>query len=273
MSNDSAARALISGEAIQPPAGEDWQARFDRWLFFQVRESGLPLSTPAAIFAIICSGLLAGGLCFVICENELAGALVAALVAIAATLGGVVVANYRRQQMLAQLPGWIEMLTRSLSVGQGLAEALRASLSKLSGTFGADVRRSADLLDLGLPVDEAVRELGVRHSSLELQMTLSAVAMHSQTGGDLVAALRRLSLVAQQRLDYRRQSQAASSTARFAGICLAIAPPAIFSYYWYTGQFVETLLHNPSGQFALGLAIGLELIGIAWLSFLSRAEV
>ncbi|WP_254512708.1 type II secretion system F family protein [Anatilimnocola floriformis] len=273
MSHDAAARPHIVGEAIQPPTGADWQARLDRWLFFQVRESGLPLSAPAAMIAIVGSSLLAGGLCFVIYENELVAAVVAAVVAIVVTLGGFILASIRRQQTLGILPRWIEMLARSLSVGQGLAHALRSSLPKLSGSFAADVRRSADLLDLGLPVDEALRDLGARHQSLELQMTLSALAMHSQTGGDLVAALRRLALVAQQRLDYRRQSQAASSTARFAAICLAIAPPAIFAYYWYTGQFVDRLLNDPTGQFALGLAVVLELIGIVWLSYLSQTEV
>jgi len=263
----------IAGEAVSPPGGDGWQNRFDRWLYFQVRGSELPFSAGGAMLVVVGASWLSGGLCFVMYENELASAVVAVLTAAMATIGCFALASFRRQQLLARLPQWIEMLARSLSVGQSLPQALRTSLAKLSGPFAADIRRSADLLDLGLPVEEALRDLGTRYCSLELQMTLSALVMHLQTGGDLVAALRRLTTVAQQRLDYRQQVRAASSTARFAAICLAIAPPAIFAYYWYTNQFVATLLTDPSGQFALGLAVALELTGIIWLIYLSRTEV
>lgn len=266
-------RYVLGDATLPPPVGSDWLSRFDRWLFFTVHDSGLPVSPLGAAVAILGIGLLLGGALFVVYENELVSAVAAAIGALCTLLGSIALVIYRRQQVATQVPRWVEVLARSLRAGQSLEHSLRVSLQKLTGPLARDLRICTDRLALGLRVHEAFQDLGLRYRSLDLQMVLSALAMHSQTGGDLPSTLERLAAVAQQRLEYRRQTQAASSTARFAAICLAIAPPLIFAYYWYTNQFMDSLLSDPSGQFALALAIGLELIGLVWLLFLSRAEV
>ncbi len=275
MNNESAAnQRYVIGDATVPPlAGSDWVSRFDRWLFLTVHDSGLPVSPLGAVVSILGVGLLLGGALFVIYENELVSAVGTALGALCTLFGGIALVNYRRQQVATQVPRWVDVLARSLRAGRSLENSLRLSLQKLTGPLARDLRLCADRLALGLLVNDAFQDLGLRYRSLDLQMVISALAMHSQTGGDLPTALERLAVVAQQRLDYRRQTQAASSTARFAAICLSIAPPLIFAYYWYTNQFMESLLSDPSGQFALALAIGLELIGLGWLLYLSRQEV
>lgn len=264
----------VSGTATPPPPlTNDWLSRVDRWLFFMVRDTGWPLTPATAVFAILGVSAIAGGAMFIAFENELLSAVTAALAAIVAFLTGIALVTRRRKQVADQLPGWIDVLARSLRAGRSLEQALRASLQKLKGPFAAELHRCTDQLELGLRVDEAFGDLGARFRSLELQMVIGALAMSRQTGGDLPTTLERLATVARQRLEYRRQTRAASSSARFAAICLAIAPPAIFAYYWFTGQFAATLLQDPSGQFSLALAIGLELIGIVWMLYLSRAEI
>ena len=47
----------------------------------------------------------------------------------------------------------------------------------------------------------------------------------------------------------------------------------ILAYYYFTDQFVRETLSDPSGQSALALAIGLELMGLAWMLYLVREEV
>jgi tight adherence protein B len=277
MNDESTATANqrhIFGEAEHaPPAGADWLSRLDRWLYFTVHDSGLPVSPLGAVIAILGIGLLLGGALFVVYENELISAVAAAIGALGALFGGIALVIYRRQQVATQVPRWVDVLARSLRAGQSLEHSLRVSLQKLTGPLARDLRRCTDRLALGLRINEAFQDLGLRYRSLDLQMVISALAMHSQSGGDLPTTLERLAAVAQQRLEYRRQTQAASSTARFAAICLAIAPPLIFAYYWYTNQFMGSFLSDPSGQFALALAVGLELIGLAWLLYLSRTEV
>jgi tight adherence protein B len=248
-------------------------ASFDSWFARSVRDSGFSFGPSAAVGLILGIGVLIAGAIYLVWENELASAAGATLAALLCLGTGIWLARRRQRQAATQLPGWIDGLARSLRAGRSLEQALRSSLTRLQGPLAIDLRRGVDRLDLGLRVSEAFGDVVSHYRSLELQMVIGALSMHRQTGGDLPTALERLATVARQRQELRRQAWAASSSARFAAICLALAPPAILAYYYFTEQFVRELLVDPSGQFALALAAGLELVGLLWMAFLVREEV
>lgn len=263
----------VVGPAPAAPSDAGSFSGFDSWFTRGVRDTGLLFSPSIAVGVVLGVSVLVAAGVYVIWENELASASAALLAVILCLGGGAWQARRRRLQAQAQLPGWIDALARALRTGRSLEQALRSSLARMKGPLATDITRCADRLELGLRVPDAFQDVTSHYRLLELHMAIGALAMNRQTGGDLPAALERLAMVSRQRQELRRQARAASSSARFAAICLALAPPVILAYYYFTDQFVRETLSDPSGQSALALAIGLELMGLAWMLYLVREEV
>lgn len=238
-----------------------------------VMDTGLPMTGTAALLALLGLGVLFAAGVYVATEEP----VLTLLALVAGWVVGIValfaLRSRRQTQILTHLPGLVEMLARAVRAGESVEQALRAVSQKAEGPLAADLRRTVGQIDLGLPLTTALRRLEERHRQVDVRMVIGALVLHRTAGGNLPATLERLSTVTRERLDYRRQFRAVTGSARMAAIAISLAAPCLFIYLAYTKRYMETMLDDPSGQFFLMVAVGLELAGIFWLLALSRNEM
>lgn len=198
----------------------------------------------------------------------LAGSWAAA--AIAALLGGVIPLLYvafKRKQRLnklrAQLPDAFDMMARVLRAGQTISQAIHAVAEEFSQPISLEFLYCYEQMNLGLPAEAALRDLGRRTGLLEIKIFILAVVVHRQTGGNLAQLLDQLSHVVRER--FRIQGMISSLTAqgRFqAAILLGLPPFMLCLLMLIQPSYAGTLFAYPM---LLVIACCMMFVGWLWI--------
>ena len=118
--------------------------------------------------------------------------------------------------------------------------------------------------NLGIPLDQALRNMFKRVPNLDLKFFATAVAIQRQSGGDLAEILDKISHVTRERQELLGHVQALTGEGRISGIVLMGLPIAIFLCVWKMNpDYVMVLFTDELGRKMVGVALGLQVLG-AW---------
>ncbi|WP_347246629.1 type II secretion system F family protein [Thermogutta sp.] len=173
---------------------------------------------------------------------------------------------WRRKRRLkafaAQLPEALDMLARSLRAGQSLASGFGLVAREVPAPLGKEFGRVFDEQNLGVPLEESLRDLADRIPNMDLKFFATAVVLQRQTGGDLAEILDRISSLIRERFNIWGQVQALTGEGRLSGIVLMALPIVIFlAVYYLNRDYVMMLFTDPLGKKMLATAIVMQVIG------------
>lgn len=173
---------------------------------------------------------------------------------------------WRRRRRLrlfaAQLPEALDMLARSLRAGQSLASGFNLVSREIPPPVGKEFGRVFEEQNLGIPLEESLRDLADRVPNLDLKFFATAVILQRQTGGDLAEILDRISNLIRERFTIWGQVQALTGEGRLSGIILMALPVVLFlAIYRLNPGYIMTLFTDPMGQQMLGVAIVMQILG------------
>lgn len=173
---------------------------------------------------------------------------------------------WRRKRRLkifaAQLPEALDMLARSLRAGQSLASGFGLVAKEVPAPLGKEFGRVFEEQNLGVPLEESLRDLADRIPNMDLKFFATAVVLQRQTGGDLAEILDRISSLIRERFNIWGQVQALTGEGRLSGIVLMALPVVIFlAVYYLNRDYVMMLFTDPLGKKMLATAIIMQVIG------------
>ncbi|HWL11057.1 MAG TPA: type II secretion system F family protein [Planctomicrobium sp.] len=245
-----------------PSVGNQLNSWFDRLML----QSGMSISPTLLLMLCICSGITAAGFIFVWQENLLTTGMAGFIGFLAPILVAVVIRSNRQNQMLRQMPAMINELARAARTGRSLENCLGIVAHDTPNPLGAELRHCTRKLSLGLTIDESLRELPERTGLIATSVLATALSVHSQTGGDLVAVLNRLSTTLRDRIQFQGRLKAATAASRATAILMITLPPAIIAFFVFRDPNYLTMLFESSwGMRATVLAFILEMIGAMWV--------
>lgn len=96
----------------------------------------------------------------------------------------------RRQRIAVELPTVAEMLAFTVSAGLAPGAALARVASRSQGELGGELRRCCDEVAAGVPLAEAVREVGTRTSVAAVMRLADAFVIALERGTPLAEVLR-----------------------------------------------------------------------------------
>ncbi|MFC5745644.1 type II secretion system F family protein [Actinomadura rugatobispora] len=111
----------------------------------------------------------------------------------------------RRDEFVAQLPELARVLSNATNAGLVMRTAIEIAADELADPAGTELRRTADALRLGQPLEDALRDLGARLPSRELGVLVSTLVVATRSGGSLVTALRTIAGTLEERKEIRRE--------------------------------------------------------------------
>ena len=247
--------------------------RFDRWFNRMVFETNLGLSPVMAVMLLLVFGLpLAGGL-FLWTDDPTPG-LIGMVLGMSLPLAYLVYRRSTRMALIAsQLPDALDLLSRAIRAGESFDQALHLAGVKTPEPLAIELRRCARQLDMGLGVPEVMRALSRRLPLMEVRILASTLLVHRQSGGNLAMTMERMAGVIRDRMVYRRQLRATTAAGRFSAILVASAGPMLFIYMFaFNPEYARRLVEQPLGQLLLGVAVVLEIVGIAWVFSMLRTD-
>ncbi|HMO34793.1 MAG TPA: type II secretion system F family protein, partial [Gemmatales bacterium] len=130
----------------------------------------------------------------------------------------------RLKKFTEQMPDAMELLARALRAGQSLVAGLQIIAQEMPPPISTEFGRVYEEQNLGVTVDEALRNMSQRVPILDLNFFVTSVIVQRQTGGDLAEILDKISYVIRERFRIWGQVQALTGEGRMSGTVLIALP-------------------------------------------------
>src|SRR6516225_1565964 len=101
----------------------------------------------------------------------------------------------RLKKFASQLPDAMELVARALRAGHSLASGLHVVAEEMPLPIAKEFGRVYDEQNLGVSLEEALKNMCNRVPNLDLRFFVTAVAIQRQTGGDLAEILDKIGYV------------------------------------------------------------------------------
>jgi tight adherence protein B len=172
------------------------------------------------------------------------------------------------------LPEALDFLSRVLRSGHSFSTGLQMMGEELPQPLAGEFRRAYDQHSLGLSVEESLKDMAKRIESTDFAFFITAVLIQRQTGGDLSEVLGNISGMIRQRIRLEQHVKAKTAEGRFTGYILSAFPAVMFVLsYMLNPDYAGVLIRTNTGLTLLGVALGLELMGLYFIKKLTTVRV
>ncbi|MEI7699316.1 MAG: type II secretion system F family protein [Planctomycetia bacterium] len=161
-----------------------------------------------------------------------------------------------------QLPDALELLSRALRSGNSLAAGLNVVATEMPAPISMEFRNVYEEQNLGVPVDQALRNMLLRMPNMDLQFFVTAVAIQRQAGGDLAEILGKISSLVRERFKILGQVKALTGEGRMSGAVLMALPIVLFfTVYTLNPDYVALLFNRDLGRKMIFCAVAAQCFG------------
>lgn len=168
----------------------------------------------------------------------------------------------RFNKFAKQLPDAMELIARALRSGHSLASALKVVVDELPDPISKEFNIAYEEQNLGIPLENALKNLYVRMPNMDYKFFAMAVAIQRQSGGDLAEILDKIGHIIRERCRILGQVQALTGEGRISGIVLMALPIALFFAVWHLNpDYVSLLFTDELGRKMVAGAVVLQILG------------
>jgi len=235
-----------------------------RYLNLRLLFEQADVALPVPQFLIICGILAAVGLVLPTAAgmNVLFAPPAGGFLAILPILWLLMRRKRRLKKFAAQLPEALELIARALRAGHSLAAGMNLVAHEMSPPVSAELGRTFEEQNLGIPLEEALEGLTKRVPNLDLKFFATAIILQRQTGGDLAEILDKIGHLVRERFQIWGQVQALTGEGRLSGIVLLALPPALFAVvYRMNPDYLMLLFTDDMGKKMLVGGVLMQLFG------------
>jgi tight adherence protein B len=180
----------------------------------------------------------------------------------------------RLKRFEEQFPEALDMLARAIRSGQAFQTAMGMVADELPDPVGPEFKKTFDQQNFGLPLRDALNEMSVRITLLDVRFFVTAVLIQRDTGGNLSEILENLAHVVRERFKIQRQVRVHTAHGRFTGYVLMALPAALaVALSFINPEHMQLLFHEKMGQTMLVGAIVMQAIGYVWIRNVIKIEV
>jgi len=175
------------------------------------------------------------------------------------------VLNKRRMRLktfAAQLPDALELVARALRAGHSLGAGMHVVAEEMPSPIADEFGRVYEEQNLGIAVEESLRNICERVPNLDLRFFVTSVAIQRQTGGDLAEILDKIGYVIRERYRILGQVKALTAEGRLSGIVLIALPPVLFLVMLHIKpDYVQLLWTEPLGIKMSVFGLVMQVVG------------
>jgi len=216
-------------------------------------------------FLSICCGMgLTGFVMVFLIVDSIPAGLFAMLCGLYAPIVFLNSTRARRQRALNnQLPEALDFLARILRAGHSLSTGLQMMGDELKQPIKDVFRRCYDQHSLGVPLEQAMREMASRVDSGDFAFFVTAVLIQRQTGGDLTEVLDRISAMVRGRIRLQNHVKAITAEGRMTGNILVAFPAVLYVItYILNPGYAGILIREELGKMMLGASVAFQIFGL-----------
>src|SRR6516162_9054423 len=170
----------------------------------------------------------------------------------------------RLKKFAAQLPDALELVARALRAGHSLAAGMHVVGEEMPAPIADEFGRVYEEQNLGIPLEEALRNMTERVPNLDLKFFVTSVAIQRQAGGDLAEILDKIGYVIRERYRILGQIKALTAEGRLSGVVLIALPFVLFLVMLHLKpDYVAVLWTDKQGIKMSVFALFMQVLGAA----------
>jgi tight adherence protein B len=237
--------------------------RFSQSLQRLIDQAGIPMKAGALVLGMLSLGGLLALLVGFYVDNLLLTAAVGLVGAGAPLLYVRRKKAKRTLQFESLLPEAIDLMGNALKAGFSLESALSMVAKEIPDPLGIEFAVAFEEQNLGVSLADALTNMKNRVESEDLGLLITAILIQKKTGGNLVEILEKIGSTIRERFRLKREVRIFTAQGRFSGFVLVLLPIVMtFIILAVNPDYLKTLLVEPAGNYLLGAAIIMQLLGI-----------
>jgi len=158
----------------------------------------------------------------------------------------------------------IMLLANSLRAGSSFLQSVEMVVREAQAPISTEFSRVIREVNLGLPLDDALANLGRRMKSDDLDLMITAIAIQHQVGGNLAEILDTIAFTIRERVRIKGEIRTLTAQQRMSGYVVGFLPVALVLLLSVIAPtFMAPMLQQPPALF--GLPAGLFILGFGGL--------
>ena len=174
----------------------------------------------------------------------------------------------------AQMVEMLGMVANSLKSGYGLMQSFEFASNQIDPPLTTELRRMLRDANLGMSNEDALRAMGERIGSPDMDMVLTAINIQSAVGGNLAEILEGVAFTMRERERIRGEITILTSQQRMTGIVIGGLPVGMgLLFLLINPAYMGLMFTTTAGQVMLVLAVVLEFLGAMSMKKILAIEV
>ena len=180
----------------------------------------------------------------------------------------------RSKKFEAQITEGLDLLSNSLKSGFSLFQGLNLLSNEMPPPISEEFRLVLQEVKLGLSLEQSLQNLAKRIKSEELDIVITAIEVSQETGGSLSESLSRVAFTIRERNKILGKIKVLTSQGRMQALVVGLLPILLcLVILGIDPQFIMPLFRQPLGWMMLGIAAGMEIIGIFIIRRIVKVDV
>jgi tight adherence protein B len=168
----------------------------------------------------------------------------------------------RIDQFVETMPEAVELVSRALRAGHGLASGLHLVAEEMNGPIADEFNRVFEEQNLGIPIEVSLRNMADRIPVMDVRFFVIAVVIQRSTGGDLAEVLDKIGRLVRQRFELHGHVKSLTAEGRLSGIILLGMPPSLLVFLSFLNyDYVSLLFSTPLGVKILSITAAGQVVG------------
>lgn len=164
--------------------------------------------------------------------------------------------NKRFRKFAENFPDVLDSLSRALRAGYPLSASIDMIAAETVAPVSTEMRKTAAEANLGVGWNRALENLGQRVPLLEVNLFISAVQLHSRTGGKLSDVMSGLAENMRESIALQGEIRSLAAHGKLTGLILTILPIVIAGMMMYVSPgYMQVLYYHPNGKNLIAAAV------------------
>jgi len=147
-----------------------------------------------------------------------------------------------------QLPDMLGLMVNGLRAGYSVMQAMEAVSKELPPPISDEFRRVVQEIQIGLPIERAIDNLYRRIPSEDLDLTITALNVQREVGGNLAEILDTISYTIRERVRIKGEIRVLTSQVVYSSRFLSSMPILIAVALWFMNRPYMMMFFNPDSR-------------------------
>ena len=148
-----------------------------------------------------------------------------------------------------QLGDMLNLLVNGLRAGYSTAQAMEAVSKEMPTPMSDEFRRVVQEMALGVPMEQALENLLRRIPSDDLDLTITAINVQREVGGNLAEILDTISFTIRERVRIKGEIETLTTSTRYSGRILSMMPVLVLAILYIANRPYMMAFFMPENNF------------------------